>query len=314
MKKVILTLLIVFTCLDASSQSRIVKDFEAACDSLNTLMSERTGVNGRITLKAVMKRGSVLDFYFTESLSDYPWRKGDPQWFRSTLKNLFPDKYKSYALGEIYTKRISHEKLVTPELGFSGSPSESRHSIKNPDRRNIVTEIGVNSFGKGLSGRHIALWQSHGMYYDIDAERWQWQRPCLFQTVEDMFTQSFVLPFLVPMLENAGAYVLLPRERDIQKNEVIADNDGSHEAYGTASYEENGKWENAGSGFAALKAFYTGTENSMFRSESCGLVIGSITQTPAFHIEFPLIFLLHLLPSCLSPRQQLLGCYHCSHQ
>ena len=35
MKKVILTLLIVFTCLDASSQSRIVKDFEAACDSLN---------------------------------------------------------------------------------------------------------------------------------------------------------------------------------------------------------------------------------------------------------------------------------------
>lgn len=35
--------------------------------------------------------------------------------------------------------------------------------------------------------------------------------------------------------------------------------------------------------------FYTGAENSMFRSESCGLVIGSITQTPAFHIEFPAI-------------------------
>ena len=144
-------------------------------------------------------------------------------------------------------QRISHEKLVTPELGFDGKPYESRHSISNPERRNIVTEIGGQKFGKGLDGRHIALWQSHGMYYDIDADRWQWQRPCLFQTVEDMFTQSFVLPFLVPMLENAGAYVLLPRERDTQKNEVIADNDGCHEAYGTSSYEESGKWKEAGS-------------------------------------------------------------------
>lgn len=262
MKKAFLLAIIIFlSAIGAMGQSAIVRDFSPVCDSLSRLIQEKNDVYGVLKLQAVMKRGSTLDFYFTESLSDYPWRKGDPQWFRSTLKNLFPDKYKSYALGEIYTKRISHEKLVTPELGFSGSPSESRHSIKNPDRRNIVTEIGGNSFGKGLSGRHIALWQSHGMYYDIDAERWQWQRPCLFQTVEDMFTQSFVLPFLVPMLENAGAYVLLPRERDIQKNEVIADNDGSHEAYGTASYEESGKWENAGSGFAALKAFYTGTEN-----------------------------------------------------
>lgn len=260
-KALLITISLFISIVSLMGQSAIVRDFKPAMDSLSRLIQDRSSVYGELKLQAVMKRGGTLDFYFTESLSDYPWYKGDTQWFRTTLRDLFPEKYGSYQLGEIYTKRISHEKLVTTGLGNDGKPDEMRHSIQNPERRNIVTPIGGPEFSKGLSGRHIALWQSHGYYYDIGAERWQWQRPCLFQTVEDMFTQSFVLPFLAPMLENAGAYTLIPRERDIQKNEVIADNDGCHEAYGVSTYAENGKWKDAGSGFAAYKPTYTGTEN-----------------------------------------------------
>ncbi len=288
MRRIILATAILLTSfISMSGQSAIVKDFMPACDSLSRLIQERSSVYGKLKLQAVMKRGGMLDFYFTESLSDYPWYEGSPQWFRKELRNLFPEKYRSYKLGEIYTKRISHEKLVTPRLGFDGSPSSSRHSIDNPDRRNIVTPLGGQEFGRGMSGRHIALWQSHGYYYDIDAERWQWQRPCLFQTVEDMFTQSFVLPFLVPMLENAGAYVLLPRERDVQKNEVIADNDGCDPAYGSSTYEEKGRWKDAASGFAALKPVYEGIENPFTggtaRQAECvqnGKAPSSVTWTP----------------------------------
>ena len=49
----------------------------------------------------------------------------------------------------------------------------------------------------------------------------------MFGTVEDLFTQSFVLPYLTPMLENAGATILIPRERDTQIHEIIIDNDRS---------------------------------------------------------------------------------------
>ena len=49
----------------------------------------------------------------------------------------------------------------------------------------------------------------------------------MFGTVEDLFTQSFVLPYLTPMLENAGATILIPRERDTQIYEIIIDNDRS---------------------------------------------------------------------------------------
>ena len=38
---------------------------------------------------------------------------------------------------------------------------------------------------------------------------------------------AYTLPMLVPMLENAGANVFVPRERDWQVHEVIVDNDGS---------------------------------------------------------------------------------------
>ena len=262
MKKILS--IIIFSLLlavSAKGQSAIVREFKPVCDSLATLIEERNTIDGKLTLQAVMKRGSVLDFYFTESLGDYPWREEDIRWFRTALKNLFPDKYRKFSLGEIYSKRVAYSKLTTPPLGFDGTPTESKHSIKNPHRRNMVVPINGLSFDKGLDGRHIALWQSHGYYYDNGNDRWMWQRPCLFQTVEDMYTQSYVLPFLVPMLENAGAYVLIPRERDIQTHEVIVDNNEVISAYGSSEYAENGKWKDAGTGFAALKEVYTGTEN-----------------------------------------------------
>ena len=71
----------------------------------------------------------------------------------------------------------------------------------------------------------VAMWPSHGRYYKTGSGAWLWQRPQLFHIVEDTHTMSYIYPYVVPMLENAGAYVMLPRERDINRNEVIVDND-----------------------------------------------------------------------------------------
>ncbi len=78
-----------------------------------------------------------------------------------------------------------------------------------------------------LYNKNIALWHSHGWYYEPSLHRWEWQRARLFQTVEDIYPMAYTLQMLVPMLENAGAGVFLPRERDWQVHEVIVDNDGS---------------------------------------------------------------------------------------
>ena len=209
----------------AVAQSTIVKDFKETTDSLNILLREKTDVNGWLGLKAIMKRGGTLDFYFTESLGDYPLRTGDVKWFRNQLRSLFPEKYQKYELGRVYSRNVDISRLEVSGLDFNGIPSETKNKAKNPKNSDpIVERIDGMSYDKGLDGRTIAVWQSHGLYFSESIEEWIWQRPCLFQTVEDMYTQSYVLPYLVPMLENAGAYVMLPRERDIQVNEVIADN------------------------------------------------------------------------------------------
>ena len=113
---------------------------------------------------------------------------------------------------------------------------------------------------EGLEGKHIALWQSHGKYYINKNGTWGWQRPRLYVTTEDMFTQSFVVPYLIPMLENAGAVVFTPRERDWQRNEVIVDNNGS------GTYQEvksrTAKWETTPyAGFALKRQTYTDGQN-----------------------------------------------------
>ena len=150
----------------------------------------------------------------------------------------------------LYRKGKKDKARLFSHLEYKGTPWVTRTS-----RPYDIT--------RGLEGRHIALWQSHGKYYINDKDKWGWQRPRLFCTTEDQFTQSFILPYLLPMLENAGANVFTPRERDTQKQEVIVDNDGC--LTGRSVYTENSGdklWsQGEGQGFAHLRPQYIDFEN-----------------------------------------------------
>lgn len=113
-----------------------------------------------------------------------------------------------------------------------------------------VRQLGLEYPSAGLSGNNIALWNSHGRYYNIEKKQWMWQRCHLHQTVEDLYTSAYVLDLLVPMLENAGAYVMLPRERDLSPVEVIIDGDSPL----SPGYSDGSGWKTAPStsGFAML--------------------------------------------------------------
>jgi len=270
MRKAFLSSVFAVLCLSASAQS-VLNDFKPVSDSLSTLLGERSRVTDKLVLKSVMKRGSQLDFYFTESLGEYPWRDSDINWFKKELKSLFPEQYDNYQVGEIYAKRMKLSSLRTPGLTLNGfCTQENAYRIDDPKekRQPVVSSASADFYSRGMSNRTIALWQSHGRYFEQSLDRWEWQRAPLFQTVEDVFTQTFVLPYLVPMLENAGAYVFLPRERDFNSIEIICDNDPSFDRSSCGndirkegSYSETGRWSDAGEGFADRKEYYTGLEN-----------------------------------------------------
>lgn len=113
----------------------------------------------------------------------------------------------------------------------------------------FITDHSAQPAPAGLDGANIAMWQSHGWYFEPKLNRWEWQRARIFQTVEDLYTQSYVMPFLMPMLENAGAYVMSPRERDTNLTEIIIDGDNA----ATPGYKEfagAAEWTDGPAGFA----------------------------------------------------------------
>lgn len=152
----------------------------------------------------------------------------------------------------IYRKGKKDKERLFNNLEYKGTPWVTRTSRPY-------------DISRGLDGRHIAIWQSHGKYYINNQDKWAWQRPRLFCTTEDLFTQSFILPYLIPMLENAGANVFTPRERDTQKREVIVDNDGSLSGQGSLYLDvksRKARWEQTSQpGFSQRKRTYKEGEN-----------------------------------------------------
>jgi hypothetical protein len=91
----------------------------------------------------------------------------------------------------------------------------------------------------GLAGRHLVIAPSHGWTWHME-NRWQFQRCRLHTTIEDLFSPAYILPFLMPMLENAGGVVYSARERDWNTEEVIVDNDGLRDK---SQFLASGAWE-----------------------------------------------------------------------
>ena len=142
------------------------------------------------------------------------------------VRAVIKPKYSGYAVQLVVHKKNNIRDLVPNYYRSLADIDSSRYNTKYTATIPFVrNENRAYEVTNGLQNRNIALWQSHGWYYEQRTDRWQWQRARVFTTVEDKFTLSYVIPYLAPMLERAGANVLMPRERDYQRNEVIVDND-----------------------------------------------------------------------------------------
>ena len=244
-----------------------VRDFTGVSDSLQVRLKERMGVDNKFRLEKVTARGKTLDFYYSQNLANYPWRPGDISWFRDQLRAYGAQGLGTYSVGSIYAKKQNIAELPIPAITNDGQPVTTAYRVKDPRGDSLPLVKGDAQWPLGLSGRHIGLWQSHGRYWEESTRRWEWQRSATHTTVEDLYTQSYVLPFLIPMLEHAGAVVLTPRERDPQTWEVVCDNDPgfSHrkgpKVRKEGKYSESGNWQDAGPGFADAQERYSGTDN-----------------------------------------------------
>lgn len=136
------------------------------------------------------------------------------------ISTLVPNRYRKYA----------DQSLMWNGTGYTEAPWKYNESAPYHAR-------------EGLNGTHLSVTPSHGYYFDnTDEQIWKWQRPSLWCTREDLLTQSFVYPYLIPMLENAGAVVTSMRERDWQTGCVTVDDQNGKKNYKEESPRRN-RWK-----------------------------------------------------------------------
>jgi len=240
----------------------------------------------RIDSLVMDREQDTIDVYFNRFLGHIPMRQKNVTDIYEALSDCMGWRFAAYGK-RIHARQYKIEELI-PNY-FRTEPQQFDHSRLSrlsirPIR--LIRKI-TDSFNpeNSLAGNYIALWHSHGWYYEQKLQRWEWQRARLFQTVEDLGPLSYTLPYLVPMLENAGAIVFLPRERDLQVHEVLVDNDSQNDTLNIYS-ETGGDWFNGQyAGFAvgeppydySINPFRQGTYRQI-RSDT--IVTGTVEWIP----------------------------------
>lgn len=193
-------------------------DKQALADTLTHFVKSRA-YTSNVTVSRVRVRNSQVFIYTNRTLSQVSLSNSEVRDLRLLVSQMILGNNQGKV--SIYTDGYEVGELVT---------TVHRHRAKNerytlPATVQWVTNTSRPYTAKqGLDGKHIALWGSHGQYFHQPTESWRWQRAKVWSTVEDLYTTSYTMPFLVPMLENAGAVVVQPRERDTQTHEEVVDN------------------------------------------------------------------------------------------
>ena len=193
-------------------------DKQQLTDTLNAFVKARAYTEP-VKVTNIRVKNQFVFVYTNKALSTISLNENDVRDLRLLVSQLVLGNNQGRVT--IYTDDYEIGDLVTTLY---------RHRAKNmrytlPATTQWVTNTSRPYTAKqGLDGKHIALWGSHGQYFHQSTESWRWQRAKVWTTVEDLYTTSYTMPFLVPMLENAGAVVVQPRERDTQTHEQIVDN------------------------------------------------------------------------------------------
>lgn len=217
----------------------------------------------RLVKSELFTSSRVLNVHANTAFGEQPFRPETVQTIYDAIRATLPvpvNKYKitvlvdGIAIDDLippsYRKKVPEDRRWTRKENYTGAPW-----VKNTSRAYLPTE--------GLEGRHMAINASHGSFFKNAEGKWEWQRPPLYCTREDLLTQSVVFPYLIPMLENAGAVVFTTRERDAQKHCAVVDNDTHPQEQGIY-VEEHGprsRWENASEGFYEPDAVLRDREN-----------------------------------------------------
>jgi len=138
---------------------------------------------GRFGIDSVRVTKKTVTVYAGEGSSYVPYREDNVAEIREGVKALLPPEWQKRKL--VLLAEGKPLESYIPIGMRSGKVREKTFRTANGTPLTTDRSLPVQP-SKGLQGRHIAMWQSHGRYYEQKLDRWEWQRARIFQTVEDL--------------------------------------------------------------------------------------------------------------------------------
>ena len=237
-------------CCSAQAQELTKSDTLNVQQVIASRLPENMGI-GTLKARSLEVTDDSIKVDLSENFGDVPFTRESVEQLKNDIKA---------SLGEQYQNRKVGLTIAGNDIENYFSSFENSYKRKHDA---FVTPLDPNrTYKKGLNGNIVAVWPSHGWYFEPYLNRWEWQRARMFNTVEDMYTHSYMIPFIMPMLENAGAYVWDARERDTHNFGAVVDNDGGLAQKGYHENNNKKKWKDGeGNGFAYSRSEYKDFEN-----------------------------------------------------
>lgn len=260
------SLIIIFLILSVKFFSQ-----NGVADSIRSMLVElqqeyRPVVRYKLNNLKISHKQHEVKVIFSDNFASIPFNENIIDNLKNRILHFLPKEQQKYKVNifaagdniEVFVPNIYRKELEKDKLRLSKTNRQGHSFVQNLSRPFEIEH--------GLQHRNIALWNSHGWYYEQRLDRWEWQRARMLTTVEDKFTTQIMLNYLVPMLENAGAYIFIPRERDPQTEIIICDKDENrNSSQKSLQYREFGNMAHLSKdrqiGFADKKEFYTDREN-----------------------------------------------------
>lgn len=257
-KTVFCALLSVAAFFQAEAQTtEQIAFFEGKNDTLTAYCRARQGTHrnyvGRIRLDSAVISGKRLDLYYNTVLADYPMRPDVCRDIYAILRDSLPASLSGYEL-----RALSEGKEITELIPvFYRTEKARKKSVKS---KNIPTPL-VTPLDrppgppKGFTATISPCGRATAITTNKNSCAGNGNAPGSSRRLKTSTPRASSCHTLSPCWNGPGAVVMLPRERDWQKTEIISDNDAPTGGY----REQNGKyaWDKGpGEGFAHPKAVY----------------------------------------------------------
>ena len=166
--------------LAANNQSQDSVKLSLA-DEVSRYLKPTASINVKIKVEAIEEKRNDVAIIFCNAMSDYYFRDSTVERLYSIAEKYFPGKKIS-----LFANGSAIEDLASKFYTSKG------YKVDKKSRKNNLKGISDESFPlvkrisdpytptKGLKNRYIAMWQSHGFYYDQPLQRWEWQRARIF--------------------------------------------------------------------------------------------------------------------------------------